>query len=559
MKADAFEQLLGSTGIAINITSLGDYRFEHVNRRMCELTGYSESELLGLSVPEITQAEDWRREAAAMERLLGGTQMACAIDKRFIGKDGQIIPVSVKASLIRDDNGTPVRRLSVILRDYEEDWIGRRGQFNTYSREENTGSIARHQRLIGGMQTALELICGDRPLPVILEHIARLMEAVSVDEVIASILLVDPKTRTLHLGAAPNLPDEYNAAIEGAVIGDKAGSCGTAIYSKTPVVVSNIANDPRWQNYAALALEHGLHACWSLPLLDPKRESLGSCAMYYRAPREPSPQDYDTTALLAQAACVAIEKVRRDDRLKASERALQEFSARLETEVAQRTATLTDSLAFQERFLYAFEHELRAPLRSISGFCSILEEDLAASANELTLSLLAKVCESASRMDRLIHSLLKFGRLAPKSIHPQALELGVVISEIVGKQANCEIAAPLPKVFADPQLTATLFRELIANALKFAQPGRPQRVVISGRSAEKKALIAIEDFGIGIADECRPKLFQPFHRFCTDGSYEGSGMGLAIAARAAHLIGGSIRLENGREPTRFVVELPAAQ
>jgi PAS domain S-box-containing protein len=559
MKMDptALDQLLGGTGVAINITTLSDYRFEYVNRRMCEMTGLSEDELLGLSIPQITHPDDWKREQAAMDRLFGGTQLACAIDKRIVGKEGRMIPVSVKASLIRNSKGEPVRRLSVILRDYEEDWIGRRGHFNTYSREENAGAIARHQRLVSGLQTTLELICSDRPLPIILEHIARLMETVSVDEVIASILLVDPKNRTVHIGAAPNLPEDYNAAIEGAEIGDNAGSCGTAIKTKIPVIVSNIANDARWKKYAQFALQHDLHACWSLPLLDLKRESVGSCAMYYRTPREPNPQDYDTTALLAQAACLAIEKVRRDDRLKAHEVQLQQFSADLEVEVAQRTATLTDSLQFQERFLYAFEHELRAPLRSISGFCSILEEDDAVSVDSSTRDLLKRICESAARMDRLIQSLLKYGRLAPKAVCPERLDLQLVISKIIDNRPNCEVLQPLPMAFADAQLVSTLFREVISNGLKFSSPPQPARVVISGRRAGNKAAIAVEDFGVGIQDECRAKLFQPFHRFCGEGFYEGSGMGLAIAARAAHLIGGSIRLENSREPTRFVVELPA--
>jgi signal transduction histidine kinase len=162
-------------------------------------------------------------------------------------------------------------------------------------------------------------------------------------------------------------------------------------------------------------------------------------------------------------------------------------------------------------------------------------------------------------MDQLIHSLLAFGRLAPKSVHPQLLGLDELLRPIVGNDPKCELVKPLPAIFADPQLASTLFRELISNALKFHLPGGAARIIITGQSAENRALVSVEDFGIGISDECRTRLFQPFHRFCADGSYAGAGMGLAIAARAAHLIGGSIRLDHGRGPTRFIVDLPSNQ
>lgn len=570
MKTDMLEDSVQHAGIAVNITALGDYRFQYVNSRMCELTGYSEEELLQLTIPQITRAEDWKREADAMERLLSGRQNACAIDKRFVKKDGGTVPVSLKVSLVRDAAGTPIRRLSVVLRDYEEDWLGRREQFNAYSRAENLGGIARHQRLIGGLQTALELICSDSPLSVTLEHIARLMEAVSVDEVIASILLVDPLHRTLHIGAAPNLPPSYNAAIEGSKIGEHAGSCGTATYLKKPIVVSDIENDPRWQGYATAATTHNLRACWSLPLLDLNRDALGSCAMYYHTPREPNPQDYDTTALLAQTACLAIEKIRRDERLKNSEKQLQEFSARLESEVKQRTASLLDSLQFHERFLYAFEHELRAPLRSISGFCTILQEELSAAeattTNASVENLLRRICASAQRMDKLIHSLLKFGRLTPKTIQRERIELDPLVrhwledsrEQINRLNAICEVVGPLPAICGDENLTRALFQELLNNALKFHGQTSPPRIKLSGTRSDGQVTIAVEDFGIGIAPECHAKLFQPFHQFCEDGTFEGTGMGLAIAARVAHLMGGSVKLDHFSQPTRFIVELPCA-
>jgi len=81
---------------------------------------------------------------------------------------------------------------------------------------------------------------------------------------------MDPNSKQLRHGAAPNLPEAYTEAIDGAFIGPSVGSCGTAAYRAEQVIVSDIATDPLWADFRELALAHSLRACWSTPSFPPK-------------------------------------------------------------------------------------------------------------------------------------------------------------------------------------------------------------------------------------------------------------------------------------------------
>lgn len=87
--------------------------------------------------------------------------------------------------------------------------------------------------------------------------------------------------------AAPSLPAEFVKSTDGLPIGERAGSCGTAMYVKKPVYVSDIASDPLWEGISAMALRHNLHACWSIPILNARNEVLACFAIYYKIPKQP--------------------------------------------------------------------------------------------------------------------------------------------------------------------------------------------------------------------------------------------------------------------------------
>ena len=131
------------------------------------------------------------------------------------------------------------------------------------------------------------------PLSEVLNPLVLAVESTADVDTLASVLLVSADGRTLVLGAAPSLPDAYNAAINGAAIGPASRSCGTAAFYGEPVFVSDIKTDPLWSDFRDLALTHSLRASWSLPVKDADGKVIATFATYYREPRHPRSADYE--------------------------------------------------------------------------------------------------------------------------------------------------------------------------------------------------------------------------------------------------------------------------
>jgi GAF domain-containing protein len=181
------------------------------------------------------------------------------------------------------------------------------------AREEVERPTPLHQRflaLLSGQRDALELVARGAPLADVLDLLARQIEAQSVSGAKASVLLVDEEGRHLVHGAAPSLPADYNAAIDGVEIGPSAGSCGTAAHRGEPVIVSDIAGDPLWGEFRALAQAAGLAACWSVPIIAGDGAVLGTFAMYHDEPRAPDNEDRALLASFVQLTALAIERDR---------------------------------------------------------------------------------------------------------------------------------------------------------------------------------------------------------------------------------------------------------
>lgn len=175
-------------------------------------------------------------------------------------------------------------------------WLGSRGHGDYDAKDNPTRMMGvaldvterkQNEALVAGQRKALEMIATGAPLPEILEHLLNVLEAQS-PEMVCSILLFDADQGRLRHGAAPRLPREFVAAVDGMCVGPEVGSCGTAVFERTPVLAENIATDPRWTHFRELALAHGLHACWSTPIFDAQNQVLGTFAVYFREPGRPT-------------------------------------------------------------------------------------------------------------------------------------------------------------------------------------------------------------------------------------------------------------------------------
>jgi PAS domain S-box-containing protein len=184
----------------------------------------------------------------------------------------------------------------------------------------------RAEALLSGEKRLLEMIATGVRLKEILNALCSIIEEQRSDT-LASVLLLNPDGIHLDVAAAPNLPNEWTQQMEKLPIGPCAGSCGTAAYRGSPVIVCDIATDALWEvpEHRASALKHRLRASWSVPVLSSKGEVLGTFCMYHREPRSPNAQDLELIELAGHLARVAIERDRAEKALRASEKKYREL------------------------------------------------------------------------------------------------------------------------------------------------------------------------------------------------------------------------------------------
>ncbi len=157
-----------------------------------------------------------------------------------------------------------------------------------------------------------EMIASNMVLPEILEVMCLEIEK-ETNGMQCSILTLDPNGKTLHHCAAPSLPKDYTNLIDGIEIGPSVGSCGTAAYTKRPVIVSNISTDPLWTDFKDVAEQFDLRACWSTPIISTDSKLIGTFAMYYKEPREPGFQELTIIERAVYLSRITIERKRSEE------------------------------------------------------------------------------------------------------------------------------------------------------------------------------------------------------------------------------------------------------
>jgi light-regulated signal transduction histidine kinase (bacteriophytochrome) len=217
-----------------------------------------------------------------------------------------------------------------------------------------------------------------------------------------------------------------------------------------------------------------------------------------------------------------------------------------------------------ETFAYSVSHDLRAPLRHITAFASILERAALARLDESERSSVQAIKEAAQRMDQLINDLLRLSRIARAEMNCASLPLDDVVRqaqhdrapEALGRKIAWRIQ-PLPKVHADPTLLRHVFVNLIDNALKFTRPRDPAEIEIGAREESDRWVIYVRDNGIGFDQKLAGRLFGVFQRLHSERDFEGTGIGLTIVRRIIARHGGETWAEGHlNQGAAFFFSLP---
>lgn len=243
---------------------------------------------------------------------------------------------------------------------------------------------------------------------------------------------------------------------------------------------------------------------------------------------------------------------------------LRELHADLEHRVADRTAQLQAANAELDSFAYAVSHDLRAPLRALSGFAMALKEDHAAALDERGLQYLGHIESASHRMGDLIEGLLVLSRVTRGTLHQDTVALSAVALRVL---ADLEAAEPLRQVEwqvqpglqidGDARLIDAVMRNLLGNAWKYSEGRTPARIEVRGETISGRRWITVRDNGAGFNMAYAGMLFKAFERLHRQDEFPGLGIGLATVLRIVQRHGGEIVPEgevNGGATFRFTLD-----
>ena len=369
---------------------------------------------------------------------------------------------------------------------------------------------------------------------------------------VANIGMLDPDRRFLrHVAVAGDRWNHFRDSVIATDGSDPSHSIPTmiALRDEAPFVSNNRATDPR-----------------TVPLLDPvmARELLSTAAFPLRQ------QDrvvgvFDVFAdevnffdaelvglleLLADDVSFALETLAARANRDRAEGALRQLNATLEERVRERTRSLEIANHELEAFSYSTSHDLRAPLRAISGFTDIVLERHAENLDADALGYLQRVKSAATRMSQLINDLLDLSRISRATFERRATSLTDLAQEIVAelREGSAErvvdvLIAPGMVAQVDPGLVRQLLANLLGNAWKFTGRVKHATIEFGTLVRDGSETYFVRDNGAGFDMEHADKLFAPFQRLHGEREFPGTGIGLALAQRVVTRHGGRIWAE----------------
>jgi PAS domain S-box-containing protein len=371
---------------------------------------------------------------------------------------------------------------------------------------------------------------------------------------------------------------------------------GTPTKAGQSVIVEDVALSPRLlANPRALELKlaAGVRAVVCTPLLTRAGQLLGVFSAHFDVPHRPSERDLHLLELLARQAADLIERIQDERALLAARRELALANTDLEAKVRARTAKLQETVAELEHFSYTITHDMRAPLRAMTGLGDILREQCSDCTHTVRLEYLRRIAESAERMDQLITGALQYSGVLRQHVPLAPVDTGALLRGILESypqfqppRANVRIDGPLPRVLGNQSALTQCFSNLLENAVKFVHPGQTPEVRIwaevgggerqsvgaSERDASapqdaprstlptldaRTVRLWFEDEGIGIEAQYHEKIWQMFQQLNKD--FEGTGVGLALVRKAVDRMEGKVGVESEfGEGCRFWIELKEA-
>lgn len=511
----AFED--GSLGMSV----VGlDFLFAKVNRALCSMLGYSEEELIGRSLLEITYPDDIVRDSRALREAFLENSPSYKGHKRYVTRTGKVLNVKVIGTVIRNAVGLPLYALDMVE--------------NVTDRKRTEVRIATEHSVTRVLAEAPSL---EEATPRILQAICE-----GLGWEVATVWYVDPVARGLRCADVwctyEFLFEEFVEACRKSVFASGVGLAGKVWATGEPCWIEDMRAESNYPG-AMPATRCDVRTGFGFPILI-EGCIAGVVEFYTREMRE------------------------QDDTLMNTFRALGnqigQFIARMQAEEALRHAKEDAEAANRSKseFLAMISHEIRTPMNGILGMAELALDTPLTEEQREYLSL---VKSSGETMLNMINEILDFAKVesGKLELNPvefelrMALEQTVKVLEVRARQKGLELRWSWDKnvpwlVVADPDRLRQILVNLVGNAIKFTESGH---VEIAGRKESQQGEemllhFAVHDTGIGIPAKKLKTIFEPFEQAdsSTTRRYGGTGLGLAITARLVEMMGGRIWVES---------------
>lgn len=333
------------------------------------------------------------------------------------------------------------------------------------------------------------------------------------------------------------------------------GPTGTAIREGKFFCNNDLENASFMSPWRNEAMERGYKSSIALPIKI-NNEVIGAFTIYASEKDFFNQQEINLLLDMTSSISYSLEMLDHEELRKEAEDEIIKLNIELEKRVNQRTLELESAYKDLEAFSYSVSHDLRAPLRHITGFVDILNKNIYHTLDEKNKTYLKIIYNSATKMKDLIDAILSFSRLGRTMLSKTNVNVDVLVKEVLElfevdiKNRQIEIKINnLPHIMADYNLLKTVYINLISNAIKFTSKKDFTLIEIGSEDNNNEYIFYVKDNGSGFDMSYKDKLFMLFQRLHSDNDFEGTGLGLANINKIIQKHGGKTwaigKVDNG--------------
>jgi PAS domain S-box-containing protein len=495
-----------------------------VNDYMCRISGYSREELIGKStrIAYLNDADfDYVGTESYRQLLAHGSG---TVETRWRSKEGRVYEVLLNfAPLNIQDPSAGVTFIALDITD------------NKRAQER----ILQDNRELQVLSRSVQAVNSVLEIPVILRKlVASAIELTKAQSGVAGLMVDESLVFSEYNQRGQIIPINYH-------FGQNDGVPGYVMQTRSPYFTNDAVHDPH------VIPEHqqsfDIQTLADVPILNRDGRILGCIEVHNKIDGPFNPSDIDMMNGLAASAAIAIENTQLLLARKRAEEEIRTLNAELEQRVSDRTAELVMANRELEAFSYSVSHDLRAPLRSINGFCTILQEQYFNQIDAQGRDYLQRVVVASRHMSQLIDDILRLSQISRVEIYRVQVNLSEMVQNIAAELQQSQpdrsaefIIQPDLIVKADESLIRIALQNLVSNAWKFTGKVSPAKIEFGVTEIEGEKVFYVRDNGAGFNMTYAEKLFGVFQRLHSLDEFEGTGIGLAIVQRIIRRHGGRI-------------------